>query len=152
MALSLAFALCFISYGCLQSSRTSVETDVEDEAVVAAKKVISDGVKAENEQCPIDFHNGLVYASATYDEENNEINYNYSTTSFTMFEKGESELKEFMLGTLVVACDNPQTKTFLEAVVKARTKQIYTYKMDGQTRKIIILPSDLESNIPQLQR
>lgn len=146
---ALACALCFISYGCVQQSGTSNETDG---SVIAAKQTIKAAVDAENQMCPIDFHNGVVYTSANYDDENNVITYKYSTNSFESFDKGENFLKESMLGMLVVGSDDEKGLAFLEAVVKSQTKMVYSYKKDGETREVVILPSDLTSHIPQLQR
>lgn len=146
---ALACALCFISYGCVQQSGTSNETDG---SVIAAKQTIKAAVDAENQMCPIDFHNGVVYTSASYDDENNVITYKYSTNSFESFEKGENFLKDSMLGMLVVGSDDEKGLAFLEAVVKSQTKMVYSYKKDGETREVVILPSDLTSHIPQLQR
>lgn len=146
---ALACALCFISYGCVQQSGSSNESDG---SVIAAKQTIKTAVEAENQMCPIDFHNGVVYTSVSYDDENNVVTYKYSTNSFESFDNGENYLKESMLGMLVVGSDDEASRTFLEAVVKSQTKLVYSYKKDGDTREVVILPSDLTSHIPQLQK
>ena len=146
--LALLLALCFATTGCVQ---TTVPSDAKDESKVAAKELIKKDVTEENQNCPMDLHNGVIYTSVEYDEDANVVTYKYMVDSFDDMDAGDNALKETVLGALVAACDNDDTIAYFKAVVETGTNLVYRYSTDDDYRELVIRPSDLKSNLPQLQ-
>ena len=135
--------LLAILCGCKNSPRTQAS----DESIIKAKEVIQNTMSETNKMCPINF-GGCIMESVNYDYVENEINYNYAAEQINDNDN-ISNIKEGMLISLkgeYVA--NPQAPIFYEAIIKARTKMIYNYyTKDGKTRKVVLLPSEIESSI-----
>lgn len=147
--LALLLGLCFAFTGCTQSS---VSSDAKDETNAAAKELIKKDVMEENQNCPMDLHNGVIYTSVEYDEDANVVTYKYLVDNFDDLPVGENAFREAVLGAVVDACDNDETVAYFKAVVETGTNLVYRYSTEDDYREIVIRPSDLESNLPQLQK
>ena len=117
-----------------------------DESIIEAKMFINNSIIAENQMCPIDYNNGTVYESASYNYGDNVIQYNYAVAQLDNFNE---DVKEGVLytfkGTYVA---NPRSRLFFDAVIKAKTKMLLNYyTIEGESRKIVIMPTELESYI-----
>ena len=108
-------------------------------------------VMEENQSCPMDLGNGVIYTSVEYDEDANVVTYKYMVDNFDNLDAGDNALKEALLGALVTACDNDDTIAFFKAVVETGANLVYRYSTNDDYREVVIRPSDLESHLPQLQ-
>ena len=78
--LALLAALCFVSTGCFQSSVSSDAKDAQDakaDSIAALKELIKNDVKENNESCPMNLENGVIYTSVEYDEDANFIKFRF---------------------------------------------------------------------------
>ena len=141
--LLIAGLLLAVLCGCNNSPRTQVS----DESVIESKEIIKNMVFETNKMCPNHFGN-MVLESVIYDYIENEINYNYKVEQLNQVDNLKT-IKEGMLISLKGEyVGNPQSQIFYEAVIKARARMIYNwYTQDGKTRKVVLLPSEIESSI-----
>ena len=146
--LALLAALCFVTTGCVQSS---VSSDAKEDPNAALKELMKKDVMEENQSCPMDLGNGVIYTSVEYDEDANVVTYKYMVDNFDNLDAGDNALKEALLGALVTACDNDDTIAFFKAVVETGANLVYRYSTNDDYREVVIRPSDLESHLPQLQ-
>ena len=147
--LTLLAALCFVSTGCVQSSKSS---KAKEDPNAALKELIKKDVKDDDESCPMKLDNGVIYSSVEYDEDANTVTYKYMVENFDNLDGGDGALKESLLNALASACDNDDSIAFFKAVAKTGTTLVYHYSTNDDYLDIVIKPSDLESNLPQLQK
>lgn len=129
--------------GCKNSPRTQAS----DESIIEAKQIIQNAMLEANKMCPINY-GGCILESVNFDYVENEINYNYLAKQLNDIDD-ISKVKEGMLLALKGEyVGNPQSKISYDAIIEAKTKMIYNwYTQDGKTRKIVLLPSEIESSI-----
>lgn len=153
--LALLAALCFVSTGCVQSSVSSDTKDAKDakgDSIAALKELIKKDVMEDNENCPMNLENGVIYASVEYNEDANTVTYKYMVDNFDNLNGGDGALKESLLGALAEAIDNDDSIAFFKAVVETGTNLVYRYSTNDDYREIVIKPADLESHLSQLQK
>lgn len=150
--LALLAALCFVSTSCVQSSVSSDAKDAKADSIAALKALIKKDVMEENESCPMNLENGVIYTSVEYDEDANTVTYKYMVDNFDNLDGGDGALKEALLSALAEACDNDDSIAFFKAVADTGTNLAYRYSTNDDYREIVIKPSDLESHLSQLQK
>ena len=153
--LTLLAALCFVSTGCFQSSVSSDAKDAQDakaDSIAALKELIKNDVKEDNESCPMNLENGVIYTSVEYDEDANTVTYKYMVDNFDNLDGGDGALKESLLGALAESIDNDDSIAYFKAVVETGTNLVYHYSTNDDYREIVIKPADLESHLSQLQK
>ena len=153
--MALLAALCFVSTSCVQSSVSSDAKDAQDakaDSIAALKELIKNDVKEDNESCPMNLENGVIYTSVEYDEDANTVTYKYMVDNFDNLNGGDGALKESLLGALAESIDNDDSIAYFKAVVETGTNLVYRYSTDDDYREIVIKPADLESHLSQLQK
>ena len=149
VVLALLAVLCFASTGCVKSS---VSSDAKADSIAALKALIKKDVMEENESCPMNLENGVIYTSVEYDEDANTVTYKYLVENFDNLDGGDGALKEALLSALAEACDNDDSIAYFKAVAETGTNLVYHYSTNDDYREIVIKPSDLESHLSQLQK
>lgn len=152
VVLALLAVLCFASTGCVQSSVSSDAKDAKEDPTAALKELIKKDVKEDNESCPMNLDNGVIYASVEYDEDANTVIYKYLVENFDNLDGGDGALKESLLSALADACDNDDSIAYFKAVVETGTNLVYRYSTNDDYREIVIKPSDLQAGLPQLKK
>lgn len=152
VVLALLAVLCFVSTGCVKSSVSSDAKDAKDDPTAALKELIKKDVKEDNESCPMNLDNGVIYASVEYDEDANTVTYKYLVENFDNLDGGDGALKESLLGALAEACDNDDSIAYFKAVAETGTNLVYRYSTNDDYREIVIKPSDLQAGLPQLKK
>ena len=150
--MALLAALCFVSTGCVQSSVSSDAKDAKGDSIAALKELIKKDVMEDNENCPMNLENGVIYASVEYNEDANTVTYKYMVDNFDNLDGGDGALKESLLNALAEACDNDDSIAYFKAVAETGTNLVYRYSTNDDYREIVIKPSDLESGLPQLKK
>jgi len=141
--LLIAGLLLAILCGCKNSPRTQAS----DESIIEAKQVIQNAMLEANKMCPINY-GGCILESVNFDYVENEINYNYLAKQINNNDDISNIKKGMLISLKGEYVANPQSRIGYDAIIEAKTKMIYNwYTQDGKTRKIVLLPSEIESSI-----